>query len=112
MGDGCSKNKSRCHKLKTQQKELLENIRALLKAPITYRELECSRFLMLGYSASSIAKMLSISTRTVEYYIHNLRLKCNCDSKWQLSRHLRDKLDLKTPDFENVLSKDDQSLDS
>ena len=90
----CSNKRSRSV-LNTKQIELLKHIRTLLRAHITYRELECSRFLMLGYSASAIATKLDISLRTAEYYISNLKLKCNCDSKWQLSLYLREKLNSK-----------------
>ncbi len=83
---------SRRNTLTAQQKELLQGIRKLLKARITYRELECSRFLILGYSANHIAKLLKISPRTAEYYINSLKLKCNCDTKWHLSRYLRERL--------------------
>lgn len=77
--------------LTEQQKKLLQHARELLDTHITYRELECIRFLMLEYPASSIAKELDISIRTTEYYISSLKAKCKCQSKWHLSGYLREK---------------------
>ncbi len=92
--------------LNARQIETLKYARKLLEIRITYRELECGKFLMMGYSASSTAKALNISKRTVEYYIDNLKLKCNCDSKWQLSCYLCDRLNFQIPNFEEILRRE------
>ena len=109
MGVDRSRNGNKYSELYIQQKELLKSIDALLKTSIAHKELECGKLLMLGHSASSIAKMLNISTRTVEHYIHNLRLRHNCNSKGKghVGSNLHDKPDLKISDCENMPTKND-----
>lgn len=94
------------------QLKLLTEARMLLNANITYRELECGRFLMIGCSVSVIAEILEISQRTVECYLRSLRLKCGCKDKWRLAGYLRQcfgvtvsctKLDLATLDKESTI---------
>lgn len=75
--------------LTREQMTALLEARDILKARITYRELECARLLMLGYQALEIATALHMSVRTVEYYTKNLKSKCHCRSRWRLISHLR-----------------------
>lgn len=100
MWDDKRYGRSRYGKLNEAQKALLEKVSQTLRTRITYRELECARYLIFGGSASCIAQKLKISPRTAEYYIENLKLKCNCDSKWQLSCYLRNQLHHKIPEVE------------
>ena len=100
MWDDTRYGRSRHGKLNEIQKALLAKASQLLRTRITYRELECARYLIFGGSASCIAQKLNISPRTAEYYIENLKLKCNCDSKWQLSCYLRNRLHRQLPEVE------------
>ncbi len=77
-----------------RQRILLKKARQLLKVDITYRELECGRLLMIGYPVGSIARILNISQRTAEFYIGSLKLKCDCDNRWQLSSFLQRRLSI------------------
>ena len=51
---------------------------------LSTRELECLFYLLRGYSAKSIGKILCLSYRTVESYIENIKYKFNCPSKSSL----------------------------
>lgn len=51
---------------------------------LTRREVQCIRLLLRGYSAGESAKLLSLSKRTVEHYIENIKFKTNCYSKIDL----------------------------
>lgn len=51
---------------------------------LSRRELDCAFFLVQGMSNKEIAQNLSVSTRTIEDYINNIRYKMNCKSKAKL----------------------------
>ncbi len=48
------------------------------------RELQCIEFIMQGKSIKEIAKVLSLSPRTVEHYIENIKNKANVRTKAEL----------------------------
>lgn len=51
---------------------------------LSTRELECLRLTVKGYTAKRIARELGISHRTVEEYLHNIRIKTGTSSKSEL----------------------------
>lgn len=50
----------------------------------TKREAECMALLLKGKTIHSVAIMLKISPRTVEYYIKNMKAKLGCRTKFEL----------------------------
>lgn len=48
---------------------------------LSTRELECLFFLLRGKTAKTIARILSLSPRTVEHYIDQIKSKLGCTSK-------------------------------
>jgi DNA-binding CsgD family transcriptional regulator len=53
-------------------------------SPLTQQERLCLEMFRQGNSAQSTAAKLNISRRTVEHYIDNVKIKLNCNSKWDL----------------------------
>jgi DNA-binding NarL/FixJ family response regulator len=51
---------------------------------LTQREVECLKKLSLGYSAKEIAKLLALSYRTVEDYLHNAKDKLGCSKRSEI----------------------------
>lgn len=51
---------------------------------LTGREADCVALLMHGENNPAIATRLKLSSRTVEYYIKNVRFKLNCHSRGHL----------------------------
>jgi DNA-binding CsgD family transcriptional regulator len=51
---------------------------------ITRQELLCLGLLARGYDLKDIARLLSISPRTVEFHLNQIKLKCDMPSKSQL----------------------------
>lgn len=51
---------------------------------LTPREKECLCFILRGKTAKEIAGLMSISFRTVEFHIMNIKEKLNCSSRSQL----------------------------
>ncbi|MGQ3890940.1 LuxR C-terminal-related transcriptional regulator [Legionella sp. CNM-4043-24] len=51
---------------------------------LSERETECFFYLIRGHSAKSIAAILNLSVRTIEYYFENIKNKFNCYSKSEL----------------------------
>lgn len=51
---------------------------------LTPRQAECIHYLLKGYSAKQTAVALDLSTRTIDFYLNNLRRKLNCRSKTEL----------------------------
>jgi DNA-binding CsgD family transcriptional regulator len=51
---------------------------------LSKRQTQCLFYILRGKSASKIAKMLGLSTRTVESYIENLKDKMLCNNKEEL----------------------------
>jgi DNA-binding CsgD family transcriptional regulator len=52
--------------------------------PLSKREVQCLQLLLQGNSASKIALRLSLSVRTVEHYIENIKNKLCCSSRREL----------------------------
>ena len=48
---------------------------------LTEREVQCGKLFTQGYSVKEIANRLSLSTRTAETYINNIKEKLNCTRK-------------------------------
>jgi len=51
---------------------------------LTKRELEVLKYVVLGYTAKKIGKVLNISYRTVESYMNIIKTKLNCDTKGEM----------------------------
>lgn len=58
---------------------------------LTYKEAACCYFLNRGYSLKDISNKLSISARTVETHINNVKTKTNCYTKSFLLQMLNKK---------------------
>ncbi len=74
----------------TKYKSLKINI---LRTPsvemhLTEREVDTLKELMHGYTNKEIANKLGLSSRTIEYYLKNVRTKLDCASKRELIRLL------------------------
>jgi len=54
------------------------------KFKLTKRECECVFLLIRGKTAKEIASLLSLSKRTVESYIENIKNKMNCQNKVEI----------------------------
>lgn len=54
------------------------------KLYLTEREFQCVNYLALGKTAEEIALILSISKRTVETHIKNIKIKMNCFNQFRL----------------------------
>ena len=50
----------------------------------TKREAECMILLLKGKTLDSVATILKISPRTVEYYVKNMKSKIGCRTKFEL----------------------------
>jgi DNA-binding CsgD family transcriptional regulator len=50
----------------------------------TKREAECMVLLLRGKTINSVANILKLSPRTVEYYIKNMKSKLGCRTKFEL----------------------------
>jgi len=48
------------------------------------REAECMVHLLKAKSVRGVAKLLSLSPRTVEFYLKNMKRKLNCNTKFEL----------------------------
>jgi len=53
-------------------------------AYFTRREAECMMLLLKGKTINSVASILKLSPRTVEYYIKNMKSKIGCRTKFEL----------------------------
>ena len=51
---------------------------------LTDRQLECLFFLVRGKTSKNIARILNLSSRTIEGYINDIKLKMHCSSKNQI----------------------------
>jgi DNA-binding CsgD family transcriptional regulator len=65
---------------------------ALLSPLLTQREKQCLTYLAKGYNSKQIAKKLSISPRTIEFHLDNIKLKSGCATKSQLIERLAEKI--------------------
>jgi DNA-binding CsgD family transcriptional regulator len=54
------------------------------KLYFTKREAECMVLLLKGKTINSVATILELSPRTVEYYIKNMKTKVGCRTKFEL----------------------------
>lgn len=52
----------------------------------TLREAQVAYYLVLGQSMKLIAKSMGISSRTVEFYLKNMRRKLDCRNRSELTR--------------------------
>lgn len=62
-----------------------ESTEVLFVAALTQREKEVIRCLLIGKSAKQIARDLTISHRTVEQHIANIKNKFGCKTKLELA---------------------------
>jgi two-component system, OmpR family, aerobic respiration control sensor histidine kinase ArcB len=60
---------------------LMGNDQAL---PISKREKECLKYIKSGYTAKEIARQMSISYRTVQNHVENIKAKLGCQNQSQL----------------------------
>lgn len=59
---------------------------ALSSVEFTRREAECMVWILRGYTNCQIAECMGLSSRTVEYYIKNMRAKVGAHSKLHLMK--------------------------
>lgn len=62
----------------------IENVIATKGTIFSLRELECIYHLCYGKTAKQIAKLMHLSSRTVETHLDNVRNKINCTNKLEL----------------------------
>jgi len=55
---------------------------------LSKRELQCALYCKEGKTAKETAKLLNLSRRTVEYYLEKVKIKLDCNSKYQLITRL------------------------
>ena len=55
---------------------------------LTQREAECVYWVMKGLTNKQTADKMELSSRTIDYYLRNVRTKLNCYSKAHLIRVL------------------------
>jgi DNA-binding CsgD family transcriptional regulator len=65
----------------------------------TKREAECMVCLLKGKTIASVAAILKLSPRTVEYYIKNMKVKLACRTKFELIDLVRASEFMKNLDF-------------
>lgn len=53
-------------------------------AHLSTRQIECAQLVLSGYSYKCIANKLNLSSRTVEYYVQNMKEKLDCANKQEL----------------------------
>jgi len=75
------------------QKNKLLTLMRIPKTSLSSREKECLRFYLEGETASSIAKQLGLSRRTVESYLDNIKMKLNSYNKTDLLKQAKRLLD-------------------
>lgn len=66
------------------QRDFYRKENSKIKTHITNREKDCLRYLVRGKTSKSIANMLGLSVRTIEFYIENLKSKFDVHSKEEL----------------------------
>lgn len=54
------------------------------KKILSPREKQCAHYLLNGMTAKEIGQQLGLSSRTVESYIVNMKIKLNCANKAEL----------------------------
>jgi DNA-binding CsgD family transcriptional regulator len=55
-----------------------------LLSPLSHQERLCLDLFKQGHSAQATATIMGLSRRTVEHYFDTIKLKLNCNSKWDL----------------------------
>ena len=55
----------------------------------TQREMDCLVQLLNGHTLAGTAEILSLSPRTVEFYVKNMRMKLGVQSKIELLKKIR-----------------------
>lgn len=55
---------------------------------LTQREAECVYLLLQGMTMKRIGATLSLSPRTIEFYLKRIKIKLNCNSKHELINHI------------------------
>lgn len=58
--------------------------KAKINARLTQRQIQCAECLLAGRTAKETGKLLGLSTRTVEYYLGNIKSKLECKNKSEL----------------------------
>lgn len=53
-------------------------------AYFTRREAECMALLLKGKTVTTVAATLSLSPRTVEFYLKNMKIKVRCRTRYEL----------------------------
>lgn len=66
---------------------------------LTQREADCVYHLLQGTTFTQVAEVLQLSTRTVEYYVNNIKKKLDCRKKQEVVEKI-----LKTQFLDNYLS--------
>lgn len=82
---------------RSQKLNFLKSIGVDMDLPLvnlTKRESQLIKFILNGHSAGYIAKELSISQRTVENYLSNMKDKFNCCTKTELINKAKEYVDL------------------
>ena len=77
---------------KIDEFDLFEYSSELCGVKFSGREKDVAIFLHKGLTAKQIALKVSLSYRTIEEYIINMRLKTGCESKQKLCRYLSDNI--------------------
>lgn len=54
------------------------------KIKLSSRQTDCARLLLEGFQYNEIASQLKLSTRSIEYYVENLKAKLECRNKSEL----------------------------
>lgn len=70
--------------MKVPKKFYLYHSKTNSNTPLAPREIECIVHILRGKTSKQIAKMLSLSHRTIEFYIGRLKTKLHCHTKSEL----------------------------
>lgn len=71
---------------------------------LTQREAECTFWVIQGLTNKEVADKMQLSSRTIEYYLRNVRCKLNCYSKAHLIKVLKGSGFLTRIDFNPTIS--------
>ena len=69
---------------KSLSDQSIANYFSIQDTHLSSRESECLFYLLRGNTAKQIARLLSLSPKTVEHYIENMKLKFHCQTKSEL----------------------------
>jgi len=73
-----------------QRKAFLQKMGIDCNSPLTSREIEVEKLLLLGLSASKVAQEVYLAKRTVEHHIERIKDKLGCGSKTELIQKARE----------------------